>query len=216
MSKIFICGTSGIGKTTLAQNISKLYDIPFIEGSSTVIWKEYNIRNHKELLMMGIQDPEAGLQFQLDLIRVREEKVRGIKDFVTDRSVIDNMVYFLYQNAPYLRDIDVYDYMIKCRESFNRIIDNHLGHNDNYDTKLIYLTRDFYEDDRMPIVPSDGKRIENTYYQDMMDKIFDHVIKNMHLGLRIEEGFSYLRMREYNFEQRMQRVYNFVKMGNDE
>jgi len=151
--KTFITGTSGIGKTTLAEYISRKLQVPFINGSSTVLWKKYNITSHVELLEMGSREPTKGLEFQYELLKLREELVNGVDSFVTDRTPIDNLVYFLYQNAPYLSNGDVKGYIDACITSFMKTSQGN--------SKLIYLTRDFLPNDRMPIIENDGKRIDN-------------------------------------------------------
>lgn len=201
--KIFITGTSGIGKTTLANYISKRRDIPFINGSSTVLWDEYGIKSHKELLELGINEPLKGLDFQYKLLSHREELVKGADSFVTDRTPIDNLVYFLYQNAPYLDDKQVKAYADACRFSFHRTS----GYGNN-DLKLIYLSRDFIKGDAMAI-EDDGKRINNHYYQDMMDKIFQHVLEKDYLKFKRDE-YHFRKFREYNWEHRVNLVDIFL------
>lgn len=204
MSKIFITGTSGIGKTTLAQYIALKRRIPFVNGSSTVLWKNYGINNHKELLQMGISNPQKGLEFQYDLLGYREQAVSGLDSFVTDRTPVDNLVYFLYQNAPYLSSGEVEEYIKACKTSFNHISGIHEG-----DLKLIYLTRDFFYGDSMEL-ENDNKRIDNHYYQDMMDNLFQHVFDMNYLELNLD-SFNYRRYREYNWESRIDLTDMFLK-----
>ena len=66
--KIFISGVSGVGKTTMAKQISKDYKIPFIEGSSKVLWDKYNIKSHIELIKKTYLEPQFGLDFQNELL----------------------------------------------------------------------------------------------------------------------------------------------------
>ena len=201
MSKTFIIGTSGIGKTTLAKHIAEITGIPFINGSSSTLWEEYDIKNHKEVIEMGIKDPLRGLQFQLDLLKYREKITRNLPEFITDRSIIDNVVYFLLQNAPYLNNEDTGLYLAECRASLNRICGKNFK-----DVKIVYLTRHFYVNDAMPKIIADGKRIENEYYQDLVDNIFRHVIKDDHTGFPFLEYGNFLELRDYNFEKRVDKV----------
>lgn len=203
-NKIYITGTSGIGKSTLAKKISEDRGIPFINGSSTVLWKNYNINSHKELLLMGINDPIRGLAFQLELLELREKLVEGVETFVSDRSFIDNIVYFLYQNSPYLDEEKTLEYI-------NAAIDSYLRINKDNDSAVIHLSRRFNEDDRMLNIEEDGKRIINGHYQDMMDDIFYSTIvkvitlfKGRGLQLAVHE------IRHYNFEKRLRTVYETI------
>jgi GTPase SAR1 family protein len=201
--KIFITGTSGIGKTTLANYIAKSMRIPFINGSSTVLWEQYGIRSHRELLEMGIRQPEKGLQFQYDLLNLREQLTKGVDSFVTDRTPVDNLVYFLYQNAPYLETKQVRDYIDACKYSFHRT--TAYG---KEGFKLIYLSRDFKGKDKM-IIEDDGKRIDNPYYQDMMDGIFQQVLDKDYLKLN-RDSYNFRKFTEYDWDTRLDITDNFI------
>lgn len=208
--KIFITGTSGVGKTTLAKYISQRYRIPYVNGSSTVIWEKYGIKNHTELLEMGIKDPVKGLQFQLELLDVRKEALMDLDSFVTDRSVIDNLVYFLFQNSPFLSKNYTEHYLEKCRECFDISNGSIIKQRPFEDMKLIYLSRDFLPFDKMPLIEDDDKRITNEYYQDMMDEIFKHVLNKDILGLELDR-FNFKKVRDYNWESRVNIVEHFIK-----
>jgi hypothetical protein len=206
---IFITGTSGIGKTTLANYIAAKYRIPFINGSSSVLWKKYNISSHKELLEMGVNNPNKGIDFQLELLNYREELIKktGNTHFVTDRSIIDNLVYFMFQNSPYLSEQDTVHYINSCIESFQNILEL-CTPNARY--KMIYLSRDFYPDDEMPVIENDSKRITNEYYQDVMSAIFNHVIDNNLLDFN-HTPEKYLKIRDYNWDRRLALTETFLE-----
>ena len=54
--KIFLSGPSGIGKTTMAKHIAKLYGIKFVEGSSKVLWGDFGIKSHLDLIQKCDKD----------------------------------------------------------------------------------------------------------------------------------------------------------------
>ena len=201
MSKILIFGTSGIGKTTLAKHLSETLDIPFINGSSSVLWDKYTISCHNDLLKMNVINPEIGLRFQYDLLHYRNELLQGLTSYVTDRTIVDNLVHFLFQNAPYLTDKQVEQYIEACIGSFDT---------QNKNNKWIFLTRDFYIGDEMPKVPSDGKRIENNYFQDVINDIYDRVLERRMLGLQLTQYGNYLKLRNYNWDARIEKVKNLL------
>lgn len=209
-NKIYITGTSGIGKSTLAKKISEDRGIPFINGSSTVLWKNYNINSHKELLLMGINDPIRGLAFQLELLELREKLVEGVETFVSDRSFIDNIVYFLYQNSPYLDEEKTLEYI-------NAAIDSYLRINKDNDSVVLFLSRRFKPGDRMLNIENNGKRIINPYYQDMMDELFfyiigrvDRVFKERKIVSGLDLSFNTHEVRDYNFEKRLEKIYSII------
>ena len=203
---IFITGTSGIGKTTLASYLSKRYLIPFVQGSSTVIWDKYGVKNHREIIQMGANDPQKGLEFQLELLKIRENTLRDIsvRGFVTDRFLTDNLVYFLLQNAPYLSDADVEAYIEACKNSMETILESK-----GKKYKLIYLSRDFPKGGIVPILEDDQKRITSDIFQDTVSAVFDYVVKSNKLGLDLNP-YRYLKVDNYEWEKRLKKTKNFI------
>lgn len=204
---IFLAGTSGIGKTTLANYIAAKYRIPFLNGSSSVLWADYGIKSHTELLELGINNPKKGMDFQLELLDYREKLITGCNThFITDRSIIDNLVYFMFQNAPFLSDIDTQHYIDRCIGSFNKILE--ICGTNRY--KMIYLSREFYNNDLMERIEDDGKRITNNYYQDMMSGIFE-MVTNKNLLQFNHTPEKYLKLRDYNWAKRVAIVDGFLE-----
>ena len=200
MAQIFLMGTSGIGKTTLAEYISKRYRIPFIEGSSKVLWRKYNISSHKELLELS---PEILYEFQLELLYLRIEIIRENKDFVSDRSVVDNMVYFLLQNAHLLGDDSVNEYIKLCGEYAK----------ESKNPKYIYLSHELSDPKKFQL-ENDGFRINSLNYQNnVVGPIFDNVIKKNMLGVLNTNNFRMVRV--YDWEERIQIVDSFLNDGSD-
>lgn len=203
--KIFITGTSGIGKTTLAKDLSVRLGIPFINGSSSVLWKEYGITSHRELLEMNYKDPDKAFKFQHDLLLVREDATKGLDSFITDRSIIDNIVYFLYQNSTYLSREVTENYLELCRQSYKRMFPE-----GSDDFRLIYMPR--YTKDNIPDLEDDSKRIANPYFQNVMDEIFRYVISDYDIHQILLNKRNYLNLDIYNFETRVRNTVEFLNI----
>lgn len=171
--RLFISGVSGIGKTTLAQRVSQEYDIPFIVGSTKMIWHKYGIKSHKEIISMCINQPKIGYQFQMEIIDYRLEMMQTHKEFVTDRSPVDNVVYMLTQMGHTLTEDEFYSYLEKAKIAYNNFEDvKHLHLAANYNT----LNSLAIEDDNM--------RISSRYFQLTINSVFEMVIKGNWLDIR--------------------------------
>jgi len=159
--KILISGVSGSGKTTLAHELSKHFNIPFITGSTKMFWKEYFIKDHQHLIKKTITDIDFGLEFQYKCLSYRMNEFSKHPKFISDRGVIDNVVYFLAQVAPFTSSSVTADYI----ELANKFLKDH-PHTINL---LMPLPS---------IIHSDSARITNKYYQQTMDGIFEQVCIN--------------------------------------
>lgn len=152
--KIFISGTSGAGKTTLAKYISARYRIPFISSSAKELWGDYGVNSHKELIELTQRDPAVGLKFQYDLLDYRAKVLEGESEFVTDRGPLDNLVYFMTQCSYRIASEETENYIRACKEAYPS------------EYTQIYLTANPLE------LELDGYRIDNKYYQMTMDALF--------------------------------------------
>lgn len=167
--RIFICGASGAGKSTLAKRLSEELNIPFVDGSSKVLWEKYGITNHLGLITKSTLDPIFGLEFQEELLRHRNQVTQGVTNFVTDRTPIDNWVYFLLQMLPYTTDDQVIHYKETCKASI-RPTDFYILLKRPEDTPL--------EDDHM--------RIPNRLYQSFVSELFEGIIVGNDSNFSIE------------------------------
>lgn len=195
--RIYISGCSGTGKSTLAKWIAEEYKIPFIETSTKPLWEEFNISKHNDIISRSVNDPHWGLKFQRACLDMRKDVLQFDKsiDFVTDRSPMDNIVYFLLQNAPHLTEDDCTDYIADAIAQFA------------YNTHIIHITYSLdikLEDDKM--------RVANQHYQLMVDAIFGRAyylyynyIKNHKLQNEI------LQLTVWDWETRIGQVKEYLK-----
>jgi len=153
--QICISGPSGVGKSTLAKHLSEQYDIPFITCSTKPLWDKHGIASHEELIKKGTMDPKWGYNFQYEVLKFRIESLSGHPNFITDRSPLDNMVYFLLQNCHLCTQKETEDYAKSCNEAMKMF------------TGIICLPFT-----PQTVLEDDGKRIVNRHYQMLVNNTF--------------------------------------------
>jgi molybdopterin-guanine dinucleotide biosynthesis protein len=186
--KIFICGPSGTGKTTLAHHISQKFNIPFISTSGKVLWDYYGIESHQQLIDMTNQDPLGfGLEYQITLLKHRNAALEDSDSFVTDRSPVDNLVYTISQLSAFLSEKQIKEYIEMCEISLR------LGN------QILYIPFT----DKVKLDP-DGARIVNPFYQQYIGSLFDMVLYK-HNYLSICRGCT-IRVDDWDWKRRIQFV----------
>ena len=184
--KLFISGISGIGKTTLANSISKEHNIPFVVGSTKLIWSKYGIKQHGDIISMCNNQPKIGLKFQNEVLDYRLEMMHQHKDFVTDRSPIDNVVYTLTQLSHIIKEDELKSYIDKCAIAYNF-----------EDVKHLHLSGGFATLRNTPL-ENDNMRITSMYYQLMINEIFEMVIKGNWLNIDMYKCFREINSWDMN------------------
>lgn len=160
MKRINCCGPSGTGKSTMAKYISETCGIPFLETSTKPLWKAWGIKSHKDILLMSTNEPERALIFQYDVLKFRKELMESQGSYVTDRSPIDNIAYFLFQCAPYLKEEQIERYVNECLA----VLEN---------TCNLLLVFPFLKEQPLE---DDGARIASRYFQSTMNSIFQNIL----------------------------------------
>lgn len=153
--RIGICGPSGTGKSTLAKYISEKYGVPFVTTSTKPLWEKYEIKSHEDLINKTLSDPKWGLNFQNEVLDYRIKMMDENPNFITDRTSIDNLVYFLLQNTHSVSANDTEEYILRCKFALEKM------------NGLICLP--FSEEIQLS---DDGARITNKYYQHTVNGTF--------------------------------------------
>jgi deoxyadenosine/deoxycytidine kinase len=191
--KVNICGASGVGKTTLAKWIADEYKVPFIVNSAKPLWDKHNIKGHLDLIRKCNDNPQFGIDFQYELLEMRRENTKGLESFVTDRSPIDNVVYFLMQVSTYVNENECENYIKSAIEILNE-------HEDNF---LVYLPF------TNTIVDNDGARITNKFFQHTVDAVFSYMYDNYVIN-KIVHSES-IKLDKWDFEERKKIMIEFLK-----
>lgn len=133
MYKIAIIGSQSVGKSTLARELSNRLDTPLI----TELARKWDIEKATQTELIDIQK---------NLLNLQIEEERKHEQFVSDRSTIDNMAYWLHNVSP-----------IVDREENEIYVNTALDNVKNY-SSIFLLSPEFY-----PV--NDGFRSTNLIYQ---------------------------------------------------
>ena len=166
MSKIAFTGASGSGKTTLVKFVAKEFNIEHFSGSSgdlkidsdrKYLFDKYGFKGnegHLNVIQESHKNPDFGYELQCIIQERRAELIRDVDNFITDRSPLDNWVYFLLQSAPYQNDKVIHEFLRKCINAMA-----------NLDI-VIYIPS------LIPI-EDNGSRVPVLHYQKAVDAIFE-------------------------------------------
>lgn len=161
--KIMFLGPSGSGKTTLAKIISEEFGIPFISGSYSDMIPSTKSESHRDMI-----EKSVGTIYSQDhqLLSMRS-KVFGSQttSFISDRSYLDNMAYFILKLAKDVKECDT--------ESFR---DNVITLLNRDCTDLIFVP---FTDKMIGKwnIEDNGKRITNIYFQWQVSQIMYGLIR---------------------------------------
>lgn len=110
MFKIGICGSHGTGKSTLAKIITQEFGIKPIQKTMRNMWESYGVSDFEKLPV------EVRKTFQYYAILNQIEKEEDAKSgFVTDRTVLDNLVYTILSSEINNLEKQIYEALVKER-----------------------------------------------------------------------------------------------------
>jgi len=189
--KVFICGPSGTGKTTLAKELSKAIDIPFVESSASTVWPQFGFTSHADVLMKISNNPELGFDYQMAILDNRIEVLKDLDFFITDRTPFDTMVYFMLQNSALVGRERCELYKQRCT-----------------DLALLTNTLIFLPFGNHIPLEDNGKRIQSEMFQYTTSSIFSKILKDNYIG---SENYSILILNYWDFQTRLKDSLYFLR-----
>lgn len=202
MDKLKIClaGASGTGKTTIGNYIAEICDIPFLRGSSGLLLNSQDKvflqeisngewHNHREVIQFS-SNPIFSYNYQALTLKRRTELILTNDRFITDRSPIDNLVYFLSQASFGLSEEECTKIIDLCLESYIEC------------THIIFIPV------LNPTVEDNKSRIANLYYQKMIGGLFKYAIKEYFYNLNA--FVKVLEINTWDYEDRKKQVSHFL------
>lgn len=201
--KIALSGPSGGGKTTLSKFISQSFDLPYLPGSAGLILKEEfkdRLRNyhnweqsgHRNVINLSGKDPEFGYWFQKYLLESRSELYKGKDQFITDRSPLDNVSYFMQQTVHNCTEEETEKFITHAQELYQEL--THL-------IRIKWVNEEEIEDN--------GSRIPNKYYQYYSDAVFEDCYNRYFKGSSIKV----LTIDYWDLDTRFEEVSKFINHG---
>lgn len=203
--RMCLSGPSGTGKSTLARNIAKTFNLKYVESSAGLtISPEDRERlmarygwtgsGHKEVIRLSQMKPDFGYAFQTAILSNRIKLIEKESCVVFDRSPLDNLTYFMLQCSSNVPDFMVDEFIVRCRAAMDKV--THLIIIETPDMSTGYTVED------------NNSRISNYYYQAMVNQIFLHNL-NRYL-LQTKSNYKTLTINSWDFKVRTQMLLDFI------
>lgn len=157
--RVMFAGPSGLGKTTLAKELS---DLKFISGSVSDLIPATKEMKHENMLA---RDPKELLMEDYQIIQFRHKLFRDEDNFVSDRSYLDSAAYFYYKQADKIPACEMEHFLELCKMLMNK---------DCTHLIMLNLTPELLRD---WITEDNNKRITSNYFQVMISRIMKTVIQ---------------------------------------
>ena len=165
-NKVMFAGASGTGKTTLAKRVSDMLSIPFVSGSYSDLVPETKSLKHVDMITEGwviMKEKDERL------LSLRSQLFSSQFEFVSDRSYIDNIAYYILKLSQHVSNEEVSVFMEKAlsflEKDCNKLIFIPFSH------QMINIWQ----------VEDNNKRITNGFFQHMVSLIMEDIIRNSFL-----------------------------------
>lgn len=200
--RIAFSGASGSGKTTLVRYVAEKYKLPHLNGSSGMMKSEQDKlslqamgidqgKGHAAVIRSGHINPIAGMFNQETIMRSRIQLIKSMPEFVTDRSPIDSIVYYLMQCGPYAQEKDSEAFINEAWDGLR------------YITHLVHVKP-------LSFVEDNNSRIPNVYYQRAVDAVFVQTLNQL-IGMKERPGDLFIcTLGNYRLEQRVKKLDDFL------
>ena len=109
--KIILTGAHGTGKTTLLNELVKLYSIPALRRTVRSFWEDNGVSDFEKLPA----EIRAEFQKYLLLNQISLEDQYQETGFITDRSVLDYLGYAIVSSSMQGSDLELYKALIQAR-----------------------------------------------------------------------------------------------------
>lgn len=114
--RIAISGAAGTGKSLLAQELAKIYNVEFIEEGIRKYLEYKNIEHFRNM------SPKETMEMQWSILNNKILREKKLKNFIADRSTADNLAYALRWCARETTEIpksEMKHYIEVCQEHCN-------------------------------------------------------------------------------------------------
>lgn len=202
--KVAFTGSSGSGKTTLVKYVEDQFGLKHISSSAGDLFTEedrkilskhykYYGEGHSAVIRKSATNAGFAVAFQEAVQLRRAQAIYKNKNFVTDRSPVDNLTYYVNQCGMHkeVYDARVESFINQCVRAWKEL------------THVIYIKA--VQPDK---VEDNGSRVDNKYYQQAVDAQFQHWLVSVFLK---HVGPKVLMIDYWDLDKRKKDIKKFLK-----
>lgn len=185
--RIAVCGTHGIGKTTLSKKLSEAYSLPFLSEQAS------NLLKTKYPFLETEKDFELFKDFQREVLlnqKTEEEKYQNT-GFVADRTLLDSLAYV------HIRTLIERDFGEFLKEYLTEV---YIGKPHRRYDKIIFIR---YHSEFLS--SNDEIRNLNPVFMEEIDRFLDYFF------LKYAGSFNVLYLNSLDFNERVQQSLEFIQ-----